>query len=541
MEIIEETQGTPEWALRRTKRCCASEAPIVMGVSKHMTRDQLLAMKKFGIEKTVSDYVKNVLFDKGHEVEELAMPFVELTLGETLYPVTGVATIEGLPLLASFDGLTVDEKTGWENKLANLENRDAIAKFQVPEENRWQLEHQLLVSGAEKVYFTASDGTQEGTYGVFYVSDKHRRRALIAAWKQFQEDLEAYEHEPEVVRPAAAAIMELPALSIRIMGAVQETNLPLFEAKAMELIGRIKTDLQTDQDFVDAENIIKFCGSAEKQIEVVKSAAIAQTADIDLLFRTVDKVSAELRSKRLMLEKLVKTQKDTVRAQAVRAATMQLQGHIDALNKSLGSRYITDTVADFPGVIKGKKTLTSIKGAMNNEIARAKIAANEQAEAIRTNLKTLEDAGDYRFLFSDLATVVLKHPEDFALLVISRVEAHKKAEEEKMEAERTRIRAEEEAKANAAAQAKIDAAAKQAQEQPRQATQAARPVNQSQGQMDIGIHPDETVTVNVDRPSNEAIIDTLATVYCVKPITIIEWLGEMDLVEMEDHFLLETA
>jgi predicted phage-related endonuclease len=44
----------------------------------------------------------------------------------------------------------------------------------------------------------------------------------------------------------------------------------------------------------------------EKRLALVKSQALAQTASIDELFRTIDALKEEMRSKRLTLDKLVK-------------------------------------------------------------------------------------------------------------------------------------------------------------------------------------------------------------------------------------------
>jgi hypothetical protein len=54
-------------------------------------------------------------------------------------------------------------------------------------------------------------------------------------------------------------------------------------------------------------------------------------------------------------------------------------------------------------------------------------------------------------LFPDVATIVLKACDDFAALVQARMAQHQAAEQQRMDAERERIRGEEDAKASAAA------------------------------------------------------------------------------------------
>lgn len=57
----------------------------------------------------------------------------------------------------------------------------------------WQLEQQLLVSGAERVIFVCSDGTEQNFVSMEYRPVRGRAEQLIEGWKQFEADLEAYE------------------------------------------------------------------------------------------------------------------------------------------------------------------------------------------------------------------------------------------------------------------------------------------------------------------------------------------------------------
>ncbi|MBV5337418.1 MAG: Heme peroxidase, partial [Deltaproteobacteria bacterium] len=64
----------------------------------------------------------------------------------------------------------------WENKLWNA-TLAADIEAGVIDDHYWpHLEQQLLVSGASKAYFTASDGTIEKTVGMWYQSVPKRRR-----------------------------------------------------------------------------------------------------------------------------------------------------------------------------------------------------------------------------------------------------------------------------------------------------------------------------------------------------------------------------
>lgn len=106
MQIITCLQGSPEWLEVRANYLTASEAPAMLGLSKFKRRDQLLREKATGITEYV-DAAKQRLFDAGHAAEDAARPIVEKMIGEDLFPATGTREVEGLPMLASFDGINI--------------------------------------------------------------------------------------------------------------------------------------------------------------------------------------------------------------------------------------------------------------------------------------------------------------------------------------------------------------------------------------------------------------------------------------------------
>lgn len=443
MKIIKLVQGSPEWHAFRAKHHTASEAPAMMGASQYMSRDDLLKLKKFGEEKTPDSFLQS-LYDKGHEAEKLARVILEENLGDEFYPATGVDDDDYLS--ASFDGITMDEETLFEHKLWN-QNLDAqISTGELPPHYYWQLEHQLLVSGALRVVFVCSDGTRENWSQLTYESKPERRAALLAGWKQFDEDLKSYTFKEQEVLPKAATIVELPTLSIELVGEVKASNLEVYQSKALAFIKAINTDLQTDQDFVDAENVVKFCDKAEKELELVKKQALGQTQTIDTLFKIVDSLKDEMRSKRLMLDKLVKNRKEAIKLAIVQAAKTELHRHITQINTELEIVVLPTIDADFNDVIKGKKTIKSIQEAVNDEMARAKIETTTAENKIQKNIAAFNNvAKDYKFLFRDLQQIILKDGGDFVLFIQDRITKHTAAEKEKRDAE-AKVLAEAEAK-----------------------------------------------------------------------------------------------
>jgi predicted phage-related endonuclease len=464
MKIHNVAQGTPEWHALRANYHTASEAPAMMGDSKQMKRTELLHAKKTGLDRDISWWVQKYLFDKGHDSEARARPILEARIGEDLFPVVGT---EG-DLLASLDGCTMLGEILFEHKMWNEQLAADVRAGELDAHYYWQLEQQLLVSGAEKVIFVCSDGTEENFVSMEYFPVPGRAEKLVAGWKQFEADLETYEPVEAVPEAVGTAPETLPALRIEVTGMVTASNLEQFKARSLAVIGAINTDLQTDQHFADADKTVKWCGEVESKLAAAKQHALSQTESIDLLFRTIDQISEQTRTKRLELEKLVKARKVAIRDEIVTKAQAALRSHIDQINASLGGRVLLPQVSsDFAGAIKGKKSIASLRDAAESELARAKIDASQKADAIRLNLASLAElAVDHNFLFNDIQQLVLKANDDLVTLIKVRIDEHDKAEEDRLEKQRQQIR-EEEAKKLA------DAEAGRVAEQNKAAVQAA--------------------------------------------------------------------
>lgn len=443
MIIHDVTQGSPEWHALRASHFTASEAPAMMGVSKYQTRTQLLQAKKTGIAPEV-DPATQRLFEQGHATEALARPIVERIIGEDLYPVVGTRG----NLLASLDGIDMLETVVFEHKMLNQALIEQIKAGEL-EPHYWaQLEQQLYVSGAERAIFACSDGTDENLHWLEYRPAPGRIEQILAGWKQFEEDLAAFEPSAPA-EPAAVgrAPEHLPALHIEVTGMVKASNLQAFREHAVAVFGGISRDLQTDQDFANAESTVKWCKGVEEKLEAAKQHALSQTASIDELFRTIDEISESARATRLELDKLVKARKEARRLEIKQGAEQALAAHISAINQRLGKVQLPAIAADFAGAIKGKRTISSLQDAVDTELARAKIKASEVASGIEVNLASLRElAAEHAFLFADAQQLVLKAPDDLVATIKSRIADHQQAEQRRQDAERERIRAEEQAR-----------------------------------------------------------------------------------------------
>lgn len=521
MQIISCQQGSDLWMAVRAKHFTASEAPAMMGASKYMTRSELLHQKHTGIVPDV-DAHKQALFDRGHAAEEAARAHVQAFIGDELAPVTGALEVEGLPLLASFDGLNFIGDTAWESKLWNEALAKSIAAEDIEPHYYWQLEQQLLVSNAKRVFFTTTDGTEEKTVGMWYVSKPERRAALIAGWHQFAKDLKEFVPVEVIPVAFAAPIMALPALSIQIKGEVTLSNLPQFREAAEQFIANIKTDLVTDDDFADAEATVKFCDAAEKNLEQAKSAAIAQTASIDELMRTIDHIKGQISTKRLILKKLIESEKQSRKGAIIADAQHEFLNHLDSLYKETKPIELQIKRPDFAGAMKGLKKLSAMQEAVSTALRNGMFEADSAAKDIRAKLAWFREFSAYEFLFRDMQQVIQKPMDDFQLTVTARISDHKTAEAAKLDAERERIRGEEEAKAQAKVLAEKLAAAHAKQHS--ESLMVAIEHVAAKGEAAIKTSITESGSLEVSRPSDEKIISVVANHFGVSDDVAHLWI-----------------
>jgi predicted phage-related endonuclease len=456
MKVHNVKQGSDSWAQLRLNHFTASEAPAMLGVSSKTTRDELLRIKHTGNEKEYSEWVKNVLFADGHKYEAKAREIIESRLNRDLYPVT---CTDGI-YLASCDGLTLNEKIAFEHKSWNQQLAFQVENGDLPDEYMAQCQQILMVTRAEKLIFVCSDGTETRIEAMEVLPDLGWFRRIKDGWRRFEIDLKNYQPRTIEEKPEPDAIMQLPALTVQIKGEVTTSNLPEFKRAAETFIANIKTDLQTDEDFVNAESTVKFCAETEKKIELAKDAAIAQTASIDELMRAMDHIKESLRKKRLTLEKLVKTQKEEIKNFIIDCAFMKALDHARELSneiKLVAFRQIAEPLInkrDFNQAAKNKRTLASLHNAIDTHLANVKISLDSAAKGVRKNIDYLSGLTDaQRAQFHDLQHIVTKDFEDFSLLVDSRVmEYDKRIKEEterKLQAEKQRIEAENLARQNA--------------------------------------------------------------------------------------------
>ena len=253
--IHELQQGSDAWSQFRLAHFGASEAAAMLGLSKNVTRSELLRAKATGVAREFSDFVQKRILDHGHEVEALARPIVEEIEGVELYPATysdGLlsASVDGIDLM----GDVVFEHKQWAEALAAQVDAGIV-----PDEHMPQCQQILMVTKAKRVLFVVSDGTREKMVSAEVLPAPSWFDRIRAGWEQFARDLSTYS-PPESAEPVPVghAPETLPALRIEVTGAVTASNLAEFKQTALAAIRSVNRDLKTDQDFADADKAVKW-------------------------------------------------------------------------------------------------------------------------------------------------------------------------------------------------------------------------------------------------------------------------------------------
>jgi predicted phage-related endonuclease len=469
-------QGEPDWDSFRLQHRGASEAAAMLGLSKKMKRSELLHMKHTGLAREFSDWLQKNVLDKGHEVEALARPIVEQIIGEDLYPVT----CSRGPLSASCDGLTMDDRIAFEHKQWNEELAAAVRAGELPEEHWPQCQQVLLVTGAEVLIFTVSDGTPERMVRMEVRPNREQWAQLVAGWMQFDADLAAYVPTEIKERPAAEVTLALPALVIHAKGEITTSNMKEYgEALARRLAEVRAIALVTDQDFSNAKESAKLLRENIQQAKHAKDEMLAQTVTVGEAARMIDTWCEDMRVTALKLEQDVEREDKAKKAAMIAKAKADYEAHIEALKADTGGPWIMLPAPNWPEAIKSKRNFASMQDGLDTMLANAKIAADESACKIRAALACMAEEGKgYEFLLADRLSHIGKPVDDVRTLVRARITEHKAAEErraaELAERERARIRAEEQERADREARERAAAEQRQREEAAARAEQDRR-------------------------------------------------------------------
>lgn len=178
--IVKLVQGSPDWHAHRATYRNASETPTVLGVSPWVTPYQLWLQRSGRAQPEVNRAMLH-----GTQLEPLAREAYEKLTGYVMQP---LVLVEG-DYSASLDGITLDGGLILEIKSPfkgrNSDLWKSASEGVIPEHYRWQIETQLMVSGAELAHLYVFDG-QEGML-VEYRPKKGDWAVIQDGWEGFMQ------------------------------------------------------------------------------------------------------------------------------------------------------------------------------------------------------------------------------------------------------------------------------------------------------------------------------------------------------------------
>jgi putative phage-type endonuclease len=153
--IVKLAQGSGEWHEHRKSHRNASETPSVLGVSPWVTRYQLWLQRTGRAEQQINPAMR-----RGSELEPVARRAYEQLTGLVFEP---LVLVDG-EYSASLDGMTLDGGLILEVKCP-VKGKDSDVWQQVQSGLQiahyyWQVQHQLMVTGAKLAHVWIWDGKQ---------------------------------------------------------------------------------------------------------------------------------------------------------------------------------------------------------------------------------------------------------------------------------------------------------------------------------------------------------------------------------------------
>lgn len=183
--IINLKQGSAEWLAHRQNYRNASETAAVMGESPWVTAYQLWELRTSRREQAV-----NYAMRRGSELEPAARAAYEALTGHVMQP---LVMVDG-DYSASLDGITFDGALLLEVKCpmkgAASDLWQLVAQGDVPRHYWLQVQHQLMVSGAERAELFVYDADVDDGVITTITPEPAVFEDIQASWDEFMSCIE---------------------------------------------------------------------------------------------------------------------------------------------------------------------------------------------------------------------------------------------------------------------------------------------------------------------------------------------------------------
>jgi putative phage-type endonuclease len=203
MQLVSLDQRSPEWLAWRQAGLGSTSAPVIMGRSKWTTKEELWLEKVQAVHRELPEWVKLKLGEKkggtrntssmrrGQDLEPKVRDLHEQWVGVRCDPVCAVHS-EYSWLKASLDGYSASHRIVLEIKCPNADDHGAALRGKVPRHYQDQVDHLLLVTGAEQLHYCSYSprfGVSMELAVVRVFPDPRRLEKLLQAEKQFWTDV----------------------------------------------------------------------------------------------------------------------------------------------------------------------------------------------------------------------------------------------------------------------------------------------------------------------------------------------------------------
>lgn len=182
MKVINLEQGSEAWLTSRLNTFNASECGALFGCSPFFPKNQDdLAQVKYGGRQVY----QNKAMTAGLEAEPLIRAYAEELSGEPLHAMVGCLE-EDERFRASFDGITFDDKKILEAKNSKGTYEYVTKHNKAPEHYYLQVQHQLLVSGANWCLFVVRNPESGLMIPLVIEPDIDIQNEIYVKWIEFE-------------------------------------------------------------------------------------------------------------------------------------------------------------------------------------------------------------------------------------------------------------------------------------------------------------------------------------------------------------------
>jgi len=213
-------------------------------------------------------------------------------------------------------------------------------------------------------------------------------------------------------------------LIINLKGEIQNSNFDEWKGELLARIRNVNTELVRDEDFARASDQVKRFKNAERALKRAKQSAIAQAADIQRLFDSIDVVAEETRQVRLTLERRIKARKQEIKEQMI-------EGGINAVHAAIAQQSAAFQALDhapfldrarFEKAAKGKSTGRTLAKAIETLVRQIELEIEEEGMRVAENIAIMDNIADeHRLLFQDRDHLIRLPKSEVRLTIDTRI------------------------------------------------------------------------------------------------------------------------